>query len=337
MGTPGGPGREGWHSSNIIPIVRAVVGFTLFTAVFFPDTYQPLLDWTWSALRHWSVFRWSTFETLWSVFWYAAIEVSMTVVFLNHPEWRLARQHGSSSTERTKPRGMRRPSRRGYEALVHLIPILTLDFTMVKKFADVPLRDILQSGGYDDLEVGHSATFLIPSMHNFALHSPIQTNRALPLTAPSSRRLALELIGSLVVYDVLFFLFHLSMHVLPGLKAWHRPHHTHGEIHPQITNQLHALERLGLVLLANFSLNIIGSHVLTRTVFVPVFIWMLVEIHCGLDLPWAYDKVLPSGWSGGARKHAAHHKEGSSGLAPYFNWCDAALKIVSPGVLRRSD
>jgi len=42
-------------------------------------------------------------------------------------------------------------------------------------------------------------------------------------------------------------------------------HHSHAELNPQITNQLDIGERLGLVLLANFSLNIIGSHVLTRT------------------------------------------------------------------------
>ena len=59
---------------------------------------------------------------------------------------------------------------------------------------------------------------------------------------------------------------------------------------------MHVFERLGLVLLANFSLNVIGSHVLTRTVFVPVLMWLLVEIYSGLELPWGYAKVLPKGW-----------------------------------------
>lgn len=84
---------------------------------------------------------------------------------------------------------------------------------------------------------------------------------------------------SLVLYDTLFFLFHPSLHLLHGLRSWHRPHHKHGEMHLQITNQLHVFERMGLVLLANFSLNIIGSHVLTRTLLVPLFVWLLVEIH----------------------------------------------------------
>ena len=44
------------------------------------------------------------------------------------------------------------------------------------------------------------------------------------------------------------------------------------------------------MLLANFSVNVIGSHVLMRTVFMPVFVWLLVEIHSGLE--------LPKGWGG---------------------------------------
>ncbi len=62
----------------------------------------------------------------------------------------------------------------------------------------------------------------------------------------------------------------------------------------------------------------------------PVLVWLLVEIHCGLDLPWAYDKVLPEGWAGGARKHAAHHRDGSGGLEPYFHWCDSMWERCFP-------
>lgn len=297
---------------------------TLFgTAILIPGFYQALLDSLWSYLLRSTIYNWSTFETLWTVFCYAAIEVPLTYVFMQHPEWRL-----SSTPNRSRPKGMRRPSRRGWEALVYVAPLLLLDLTMVKKFAGVQLEDMLISGNYEPTVRGHRETFLVPSLHNFAADSPLQTQRALPIEPPSSRRLALELIGSLILYDALFFAFHLALHILPGVRAWHRPHHSHGEIHPQITNQLHVVERLGLVLLANFSLNIIGSHVLTRTLFVPVFVWLLVEIHSGLDLPWGYDKVLPRGFGGGARKHAQHHRDGGGGLEPYFNWCDALLSAA---------
>ncbi|GAB7360236.1 hypothetical protein MBLNU230_g7996t1 [Neophaeotheca triangularis] len=311
-------------------VQQARIAFaTLFTtAVVFPSIYQPLLTPLWTFLRHSTIYRASTFETFWTVFCYAAIEVPVTVAFINNPSWRLAHRKNGHDEPPKKPKGMRRPSRRLVEGLTYIAPLLALDLLMIKKFANVPLEDMLRSGNYDleDLNRSHQSTFLVPSLHNFTPSSPLQTERALPTVAPTSRRLALELVTSIVLYDALFFLFHLSMHHLPVLRSWHAPHHTHAEMHPQITNQLHVFERLGLVLLANFSLNIIGSHVLTRTLFVPLFVWLLVEIHSGLDLPWGYDKILPEGWGGGAKKHALHHQSGGGNLAPYFEWCDGALR-----------
>ena len=277
---------------NRTPIVTILrwIGLTLLTtAIFSPNGYQPLLDYIWRTLSQFRFYRWSTFETLWTVFWYAAIEDLITVVYINYPAWRLAHQDKSNDDLKKnpprKPKGMRRPSRRGYEALIYMVPLLAMDLTMIKKFADVPLTAMLNSGNYDTSSIStfgaHKSTFLVPSLHNFTLQSPLQTKRALPIDAPSSRRLAFELICSFVIYDAVFFFFHLALHTLPGLRNWHYPHHIHGEMHPQITNQLSIFERLGLVLLANFSLNIIGSHVLTRTLFIPIFLWLLVEIHTG--------------------------------------------------------
>lgn len=309
---------------NLVPKLRLALGGLFVSAISLPALYQPLLDGIWSWLQSNAIYRLSTFETIWTVLLYAIIEPFITVVFMQHPEWRFT----STKEGRAKPRGMRRPLRRLGEAVTYVLPLLLLDLTMIKKFADVALEDMLESGNYNytgHYSHPHRATFLVPSLHNMTATSPLQTRRALPVVPPTSRRVALELATSFILYDALFFLFHLALHILPGVKRWHAPHHRHAEMHPQITNQLHVLERLGLVLLANFSLNIIGSHVFTRTLFVPVFVWLLVEIHSGLDLPWGYDKILPSGWAGGARKHMLHHAGGGSGYAPYFSWCDHLL------------
>jgi cholesterol 25-hydroxylase len=278
------------------------------------------------------LYNWSTFETIWTVFLYAAIEAPMTVVFMKHPEWRFVQPPASKSGKpaRTKPRGMRRPSRRLGEISLYVAPLLAMDLTMIKKFADVEIEDILTSGGYEsriftaDGTTSHPPkTFLVPTLHNFTPSSPLQLTRALPTSPPTSRRLVFELISSFIIYDFLFFLFHLSLHKLPILKTFHTKHHAHdAQLNPQVTNQLSIVERLGLILLANFSLNIIGSHVLTRTVFVPVFVWLLVEIHCGMDVPWGYEKILPKGWGGGARKHMRHHNVGEKGFEPFFCWWD---------------
>lgn len=348
------------HSATVFKL-RLGLGTIFVTAVLFPSLYAPLLTTVWDYLRSAFWYRWSTFETIWTVFCYAAIEPYVTYLFMRNPQWRFTQQKTGHNTNtdsddqtptttqthtsddavaatvavppaeptRTKPKGMRRPSRRVLEGLTYIIPLLTLDLTMIKKFADVSLEAKLLSGNYSpSLASHHSGHFMLPSVHNFSQSSPLQTQRALPALAPSSRRLALELVASFVIYDALFYLFHLTLHIAPLLKTWHNPHHTHSEMHPQITNQLSIFERLGLVLLANFSLNIIGAHVLTRTLFVPLFVWLLVEIHCGMDLPWGYEKVLPHGWAGGARKHALHHASGRRGLEPFFEWCDALSCVL---------
>jgi cholesterol 25-hydroxylase len=317
--------------------IRGVLLPLLVTAIATPRIYQPLLDRLWHYLCSTAVYNWSTFETIWTVSCYAIIEPGLINVFLHVPQWRLLPKPANG---RTKPRGMRRLSRRFGEIAIYVLPLLTMDLTMIKKFADVPLAEILSSGNHDyPVYTGNETfvpshppkTFLVPTLHNFSRSSPLQLFRALPTEAPSSRRLALELVASFIIYDASFFLFHLALHTISPLRNWHAPHHSHDtQINPQVTNQLSIVERLGLIMLANFSLNIIGAHVLTRTLFVPLFVWLLVEIHSGLDLPWGYDKVLPRGWGGGARKHMKHHNTGDNGLEPFFCWLDALRDRIVP-------
>ena len=207
-----------------------------------------------------------------------------------------------------------------------------MDLTLIKKFHGVPVPDMALSGNYDpDTVDGMHGTFLAPTLHRFTWASPLQMKRALPLAAPTSRQLVAQLAASIVIYDTVFFFFHLALHKLPFrfLARIHNTHHRHAEINPQITNQLDIVERLGLVLLANFSLNIIGAHVLTRTLFVPMFVGLLVDIHSGLDLPWSYDKLLPRGWAAGSRRHSTHHRCGERYFEPFFCWWDGLWERVS--------
>jgi len=111
-----------------------------------------------------------------------------------------------------------------------------MDLTMIKKMAGVSLADIRRSGGWDPIINGRaiSASFLAPTLHNFALSSPLQLIRALPLEPPMSRRIVTELITSFLIYDTVFFLFHLSLHRISFLKRIHMSHHNHAEITPKL-------------------------------------------------------------------------------------------------------
>ena len=302
---------------------RIALSLLLGSAITFPSIYQPFLDGLYSYLLSSLIYKASTFETLWTVISYAVAEGSYIYKFLYYPRSRLAVQKDGDKIEKLPK--LQQPHERLREAVTYVTPLLLMDLLMIKKFAGVPVRDMAISGNYDPETVAIHGNFLAPSLHRFTMASPFQTRRALPPLPPTSRQLVVQLALSLFIYDGLFFFFHLALHKLPVLKRYHNMHHQHGEINPQITNQLDVVERLGLVLLANFSLNIIGSHVLTRTLFVPVFVWLLVDIHSGIDLPWGYDKILPEGWAAGSKRHSEHHQNGSRFYEPFFSWWDNAF------------
>lgn len=48
--------------------------------------------------------------------------------------------------------------------------------------------------------------------------------------------------------------------------------------------------------------------------------YLLVEIHSGMDLGWSYDRLLPEVWGAGVHKHATHHRDGDGGSEPLFMW-----------------
>ena len=236
-----------------------------------------------------------------------------------------------------KPRvpKMKRPSQRMGEIALYAAPLLAMDFIMIKKFAGVSVTDIRRSGGYPVIDPAQhesmSPYFLKPTLHNFRLTSPLHLHRALPQEPPTSRRVVLELMIAFFIYDALFFFIHIAFHRIKSLARIHLPHHTHSEMHPQVTNRLSITERLSLILLANFSLNIIGSHVFTRTMFVPIFVYLLVDVHSGLDLPLGYDKIIPFGMGAGSKVHAVHHRTGEGAFQPFFTWWDKGVEWLDVG------
>ena len=324
---------EPQRTSVLVP--RLILGIIITTAILFPSLYQPYLSAFYHFLHKSSFYRFSTFETIETTFFYALFEGIYNFKFMRNPTLRIDVRGKSytSDTESPELPKMRWPAERLFEAVTYIAPLLALDFTLIKKYAGVSVTDIRLSGGYSteitNGTIGEiSGSFLLPTIHNASLQSPLQLTRALPPHPPSSRRLVLELLTSLFIYDTFFFLVHLAFHRISFLRQAHKPHHRHEEINPQVTNQLSLVERLSLILCANFSLNIIGSHVLTRTAFVPVFVYLLIEVHCGMDLDWSYDKVMPAGWGAGSRKHAAHHREGQGNYQAFFCWWDDAYEAV---------
>lgn len=292
--------------TSSVLILRTVLCTIILTAIFIPSIYERLLQNVYGYLFNSPFYRLSIVETIEVFFVYGLFETIYVYRFAHNPSLRIdVRPQVDDEKSFIKPRlpRLRRPTKRLLEIGKSISPLLILDFIMIKKYAGVPVTAIGQSGNYSPFlgnQAGRiNASFLAPSLHNFTWDSPLQLHRALPETVPSSRRIVLELLVAFFLYDALFFLIHLAFHRIPMLHRFHHPHHTHAEINPQITNQLSIIERLSLIMMANFALNIIGSHVLTRTLFVPVFVYLLIEIHSGMDLPWGYDKMMPWGMGPG--------------------------------------
>ena len=127
-------------------------------------------------------------------------------------------------------------ARRIRELVEYAGPIFALDLVMVKKFVGVPSEAIIRSGGYavdrarDELTgLAVRPDWKVPTLHRFTWDSPVQLVRALPTDAPSSRQIALGVVGALVLYDFFFFIPHFAMHKIRVLWRLHLPHHLHCE------------------------------------------------------------------------------------------------------------
>lgn len=314
-----------------VTIPRIIIGTFLFAAVVLPALFSPSIALLYTWLFNSQVYKCSLFETGEILLLYAILEPVYTYRFARNPSLRIdVRPQSTHGAKRLLPQ-MQRPTKRLTEIGKSILPLASLDLVLVKKYAGVAVPDIRRSGGYRPFPAAHgniSGSFLAPTLHRFSWSSPLQLVRALPADVPSSRRIVLELLVAFFIYDTLFFVIHIAFHRVPYLRRIHHPHHTHAEINPQVTNRLSIIERVSLILLANFSLNIIGGHVLTRTLFVPIFVYLLIEVHSGMDLEWGYDKLMPFGLGAGSRKHAVHHRVGEGHYQPFFCWWDDGLVLV---------
>ena len=189
------------------------------------------------------------------------------------------------------------------EAAEYATPLILLDTFMVKKYWGVD-----------------------PKEWDIRRRDWIQVTRALPEDPPTVFQIFYQLVCSFVIYDILFFMAHYACHRYHRLyKHLHSRHHDHEVVFSRVTNQLTVVERVLLVLSANQALKLVRGHPLTRAIFVPLFLAALTENHCGYDLPWTLDKVVPWGLVGGSPRHYAHHEYGTRHYQPFLTYIDNYL------------
>ncbi|ESP05589.1 hypothetical protein LOTGIDRAFT_103020 [Lottia gigantea] len=283
---------------NIVLFIRAIIVLVFLLGYIFREYLQTIINESWSFLLESSVFNSVYFESWWATLCYAI--VIPVYPFGIHYIEPLDKYKIDPSVTYVHQTIMELVG----QAVIYLSPLMLMDTFMVKKYAGVE-----------------------PTIWVEKRQSWIQTTRALPEDPPTLFFLVFDLFGSILIYDALFFFFHFAIHKNNWLyKNLHAVHHHHDKMHAHITNQLSVSERIILILSANFALKILNSHPLTRLLFVPVFIFLLVDNHLGYDLPFGWDKIVPFHLMGGPRKHYHHHIHGGGNYQPFLCYLDQLLE-----------
>lgn len=280
---------------------RGIVLLSILLLFIFAEDVQRLVNTSWKFLLDTWLFNSVYFETFFATFCYGVI-VSIYPKTIHSCRF-LDKYKISKNVQYVRYGGI---TDFFQEVAMYITPLMILDTFMVKKYHGVE-----------------------PSIWVEKRSTLIQTTRALPRDPPSVFQISFHLLASLIVYDALFFVIHFTLHKNYFLyKNIHARHHDHDVVYAHVTNRLAIPERIALILSANEALKVFNSHPMTRMIFVPVFIAILVDNHLGYDLPFSLHRLVPFGLVGGSVKHYEHHMYGSRNYEPILTHLDKLLDKV---------
>jgi len=146
---------------------------------------------------------------------------------------------------------------------------------------------------------------------------------ALAQAAPSLWRVAREVLGGLFFYDLFFWITHVPLHMFPSVyKRFHARHHHSPEVQASDVVRLTPVEELIDVACSIAGLRILQAHPISRSIYNIVITGLLTELHCGYDLPFSLQNVVPFGIWGGSRRHHIHHRHGRAYFQKFFTYLD---------------
>ena len=287
--------------------MRLVIVSVVLLCYIRHEALQGYTDWCWSYLCSTWLYNSVYFETWWATVCYGLI---LAVPYLVD-KISIFHRYKIDPSLKWQSAGIKKIA---LEAVEYCAPLMLLDTFTIKKYYNVD-----------------------PVEWSLRRQTWVQHTRALPVAPPTVFQIVYQLLLSFIIYDLIFFIVHYALHKNLWLyKTVHASHHEHSLVHSRVTNQLSVAERITLVLSANEALKLVRSHPLTRTLFVPIFIGMLVENHCGYDLPFTLDKVIPFNLFGGAAQHYKHHVHSSRNYQPFFTYIDRFLDAYAKWKKKRS-
>jgi len=163
-----------------------------------------------------------------------------------------------------------------------------------------------------------------------ALFDWIYPRRSLPFAPPSFWTLMFEILAALMVYDALFFCFHLLFHKVPYLyKRFHSEHHTMKAVRACEAIHLTFVEQVVDVGCSIAAINLLRCHPLSRALYNSVIVYLITELHSGYDFPWMMQNVVPFGLWAGSVRHDYHHCHGTRYYQKFFTYLDDLLDYAT--------
>ena len=177
---------------------------------------------------------------------------------------------------------------------------LKSDSTRLHKNDKLCLNDIITKAG---IQFAVYTIFVLFMWYVFPFHLEI------PLDAPTLSEFSTDLILVLLIGDLLFYVEHILNHKTSFLyKNFHYVHHSFKEdMFAWCAGWVHPIEGFTYSLSMCFIPVVLYKiHPLTHWAYITVLVMLILEEHCGHDVWWSPNHVIPKIF-GGAVPHDVHH------------------------------
>ena len=151
------------------------------------------------------------------------------------------------------------------------------------------------------------------------------------LAVSDTSTVAREIVGGLFLYDFFFWFGHVALHKLAPRRLYgrlHGKHHVSRDVRASDTVRLTVFEETVDVMCSIAALRILRAHPLSRCLYNVVITGLLVELHCGYDMPWSPQNVVPGNVVAGSRRHHMHHAASRVYFQKFFTWMDELCGFV---------
>eukprot|EP01041_Mallomonas_annulata_P004946 gene4946-9884_t len=148
--------------------------------------------------------------------------------------------------------------------------------------------------------------YLLP----WLIFDAIYPRRILPETCPKAITIGMQIICSLLIYDILFFLGHYSFHRFPPFREFHSKHHSSGgNICASDAIKHTFFDGTFDVACSVIALKLTKAHPFSRALYNIIAIYLITEAHSGYDVPWALHNCIPFNIMMGPKAHWQHHAQ----------------------------